>query len=203
MKKIPIINQRIKDKRKELKITQEDFTKIINKSIATVRRYDTGDIMPDNVIISICNKLNIDLNKLAQEQIKENDLLNTNYYDDFIKKLIKAYETALDLKAISNRINEKKLESIYSSLISNSDIYPILVKYRDNKYYVTNTKNDNTIDILTSQETSELLKELQEYFEFKIEKRRKEKLNRKNFNIVHELGHMILKNSEKKDDDKK
>ena len=198
MNKIPIINQIIKDKRKEKKITQAEFSKIINKSLGTVKRYDTGDIIPENTLILICDKLNIDLNKLAQEQIKENDLLNTNYYDDFIKKLIKAYETALDLKAISNKINEKKLENIYSSLISNSDIYPILVKYRDNKYYVTNTKNDDTIDILTSQETSELLKELQEYFEFKIEKRRKEKLNRKSFNIVHELGHETLKENDKK-----
>ncbi len=198
MNKIPIINQIIKDKRKEKKITQAEFSKIINKSLGTVKRYDTGDLIPENTLILICDKLNIDLNKLAQEQIKENDLLNTNYYDDFIKKLIKAYETALDLKAISNKINEKKLENIYSSLISNSDIYPILVKYRDNKYYVTNTKNDDTIDILTSQETSELLKELQEYFEFKIEKRRKEKLNRKSFNIVHELGHETLKENDKK-----
>ena len=41
---MPAINDIIKNKRKQLKITQEEFTKIINKSIATVRRYDTGDL---------------------------------------------------------------------------------------------------------------------------------------------------------------
>ena len=50
MNKIPIINQIIKDKRKEKKITQSEFSKIINKSLATVKRYDTGDIIPENTL---------------------------------------------------------------------------------------------------------------------------------------------------------
>lgn len=86
MKKIPIINQAIKDRRKELKITQEDFTKIINKSIATVRRYDTGDIIPENTLILICDKLGIYFYDLLIIQKTSNEKDNYTYYSDIIEK---------------------------------------------------------------------------------------------------------------------
>ena len=72
MKKIPVINQIIKDKRKEMKITQQDFTKLINKAISTIRRYDTGDIIPENTLILICDKLGLYIQDLLQEQKREN-----------------------------------------------------------------------------------------------------------------------------------
>ena len=46
MNKIPIINQIIKDKRKKLKLNQSDFSNLINKSLGTVKRYDTGGYYP-------------------------------------------------------------------------------------------------------------------------------------------------------------
>lgn len=89
MKKIPIINQIIKNKRKELKITQEDFTKIINKAISTVRRYDTGDIISENTLILICSALDLNIIDLVSAQEEENKHDNTNYYGELIEKYIK------------------------------------------------------------------------------------------------------------------
>lgn len=86
MKKIPIINQIIKDKRKELKITQEEFKNIINKGIATIKRYDTGDIIPENTLILICDKLTLSLPNLCLKQQEENKKDNTNFYSELIKK---------------------------------------------------------------------------------------------------------------------
>lgn len=100
MKKIPIINQIIKDKRKELKITQEEFKNIINKGIATIKRYDTGDIIPENTLILICDKLTLSLPNLCLKQQEENKKDNTNFYSELIKKY-----TELDFIAIYHEMD--------------------------------------------------------------------------------------------------
>lgn len=117
MDKIPVINQIIKDKRKELKITQEDFTKIINKGISTVRRYDTGDIIPENTLILICDKLNLNFYDLLKKQIEENRKFKIKNYD----KLILKYQHDLlffGLKEISARMTETEEERKNNARIS-------------------------------------------------------------------------------------
>lgn len=104
MEKIPVINQVIKDKRKELKITQEDFTKIINKGISTVRRYDTGDIIPENTLILICDKLNLNFYDLLKKQELENKRLQLKNYE----KLINKNEGKLLFYGLKEMIDEKK-----------------------------------------------------------------------------------------------
>ena len=104
MEKIPVINQVIKDKRKELKITQEDFTKIINKGISTVRRYDTGDIIPENTLILICDKLNLNFYDLLKKQELENKRLQLKNYE----KLINKNEGNLLFYGLKEMIDEKK-----------------------------------------------------------------------------------------------
>lgn len=128
MKKIPIINQIIKDKRKEMKITQQEFTNLINKAISTVRRYDTGDIIPENILILICDKLNLNFYELLKEQINENKKDQSQDYD----KLIKKYEQLLsfhELKKFVNETEEKHIDYLKKTF---SFLYPILY---DEFYY--------------------------------------------------------------------
>ena len=123
MNKIPVINQIIKDKRKELKITQEDFTKIINKGISTVRRYDTGDIIPENTLILICDKLNLNFYDLLEKQKKENNELKTRNYQRLIHKnhaklLFYDFKEALNKKTKQEREKRDKLILSFNQLYS-------------------------------------------------------------------------------------
>lgn len=198
---IPVINQIIKDKRKEKKITQEEFTKIINKSIATVRRYDTGDLISENTLILICNKLNLDLELLLEMQDKENEISGDKFYIDLINKSKTKADRENEISLNDLKINTiiSHLKPIYT-LLSNPDGI-IEVTFKNNKYYITEfpyeekrrkllnevihnqhfkklINREKTLDILTQEQAKNLIKDLQEYFEFKIEKIRKEKLNK-------------------------
>lgn len=198
---IPVINQIIKDKRKEKKITQEEFTKIINKSIATVRRYDTGDLISENTLILICNKLNLDLELLLEMQDKENEISGDKFYIDLINKSKTKADRENKISLNDLKINTiiSHLKPIYT-LLSNPDGI-IEVTFKNNKYYITEfpyeeerrkllnevihnqhfkklINREKTLDILTQEQAKNLIKDLQEYFEFKIEKIRKEKLKK-------------------------
>lgn len=215
MKKIPAINQFIKDKRKKLKITQEDFTKMINKSIATVRRYDTGDIIPENTLILICEKLEIWCMDLASLQEKENKKENTTFYSNFIKKNKLKVETKVNVEYpnhlgdkyipfLENKKNELdisfKLTRIYNFFYNDKII--IETSTDRNLFYITNTvsnhitgtEKNKILDVLTYEQAKKLVDDVKEYLEFKIEKIRR--LN--NFTVAHELGHEILKEDDKK-----
>lgn len=200
MKKIPIINQIIKDKRKEKKITQEEFTKIINKSIATVKRYDTGDIIPENTLILICKKLGLNLYELLKAQIYQNE----NEYDTFVDtpfeeggfyyELIKKIEYGESYENINEE--SKKIELLYSILYDSfyhdtdklfiekefktfiDSFQEITVK---NKYLTEkNIKKDVIVDILDVEEWNELLDEIKRYFNLLLIDIRKKKLYKNN-----------------------
>lgn len=188
-KKIPIINQIIKDKRKELKITQGEFTKIINKSIATVRRYDTGDIIPNETIFLICGKLMLDILELIRKQDLENKTLNTRYYEDFIKRAGWGF-LLYDKKQKKSEHGEIKhnLEKIFNMFFptyNNSII--IKEEYRDKSigikaemhiFKIIDSHENKVLFILNFEEATSLFKDMREYFEFKFERIKKERLQR-------------------------
>lgn len=212
---MPAINDIIKNKRKQLKITQEEFTKIINKSIATVRRYDTGDFIPDNTIILICDKLNIDIDFLIKEQNKQNELLKSFFYDDLINKfrnnkLEKKTTLSKQIKITSTTLGLNIIYTAFNQLLDVLDVPTVIETiFKNDRYYVIETlikkedvkafkelKNINKqniekvldiekllnyekiLDILTQEQADKLINDMQEYFEFKTEKLRKEKLNK-------------------------
>lgn len=153
MKKIPIINQIIKDKRKEMKITQQEFTNLINKAISTVRRYDTGDIIPENTLILICDILNLSISQLAIKQAEENDIVKTNYYQELINKYVIAETTEFldSTKLIEKKVYKEKNFSSKNEKIESIDLkyygdqleklYSIL--YND-MYTIANPENSTT-----------------------------------------------------------
>lgn len=146
MKKIPIINQIIKDKRKELKITQEDFTKIINKGIATVRRYDTGYIITENTLILISDKLNLDIFDLLEQQKKENQKNNTDFYSELIEKYF--YK---NIENIDNSLKNKKIEDLKYYGDKLGTLYSILY----NDFFITTDTEKTTINLYMTDENVE------------------------------------------------
>ena len=177
LKIMPVINQIIKDKRKELKITQEKFAIIINKSPTTVKRYDTGDLIPENTLILICEKLNLSIEKLIKIQESNNKFNETDFYIDLINKIKNSnihknflISEKIDIKSIVGR-----LEFIYKSFNYLSKDF-IKAEYKNNRFYIFN--NTEVLDILTLAQADKLINDMQEYFEFKTERLRKEKLNK-------------------------
>lgn len=70
-KDIPFINDFLKSIRKEKNITQEKFATMIFKSLATIKRYDTGDIIPESVLQRSCDILELDFLILLKGQEEE------------------------------------------------------------------------------------------------------------------------------------
>lgn len=170
LKIIPVINLIIKNKRKEIKVIQEEFAKIINKSATTVKRYDTGDIIPENTLILICEKLNLDIDFLIKEQEKQNKLSGKKFYDDLIQKNHKK----IIFKEL-DKMRKNKLLNIYSTFYDTD----IDIKFKNNKYYIFDLFSEEIIiDIFTQEQARDFINDMQEYFEFKTERLRKEKLNK-------------------------
>lgn len=208
MKKIPIINQAIKDRRKELKITQEDFTKIINKSIATVRRYDTGDIIPENTLILICDKLGIYFYDLLIIQKTSNEKDNYTYYSDIIEKAEKKEPQKINKDfVIVHSYIQTYLGKIYSILFDDfyfdefykstnfdiliSDNNKVIVKniYIDEK----NNKHEKVVDILEINEAENLITSTIKTFNENLFLIR----NKRKITTIHELAHKFLEENKK------
>lgn len=91
-KKLPVINEVFKEKRKNKGITQEKLASLIFKSLGTVKRYDTGDTIPEGVIIKLCEILNMDFISLLVLQETKNKLNQENFYENLITKYSKEVE---------------------------------------------------------------------------------------------------------------
>ena len=91
-KKLPVINEVFKEKRKNKGITQEKLASLIFKSLGTVKRYDTGDTIPEGVIIKLCEILNMDFISLLVLQETKNKLNQENFYENLITKYSKEIE---------------------------------------------------------------------------------------------------------------
>lgn len=91
-KKLPVINEIFKEKRKNKGITQEKLASLIFKSLGTVKRYDTGDTIPEGIIIKLCEILNMDFISLLALQETKNKLSQENFYENLITKYSKEVE---------------------------------------------------------------------------------------------------------------
>lgn len=195
MNKIPIINQIIKDKRKEIKLNQSDFAKLINKSKVTVARYDTGDIIPENTLILICDKLNLDMDTLLNMQGHQNEINDTEYYkillekkrEDFLKNIISNGIPLLE----GETLIADRIEELFRFFISPNTRKEYTCEYKNEKFYIKTPDCYDAFMILNSTQAHNLLNDLGKYFEFLLYNINQEKLN---FNMKHEKGHIISKN---------
>ena len=81
--------EKMKFYRKSRNMTLEDLGKIINKTKATVSKYEKGEIIPDSkTILEICNALNISISQLFTEKRTNS---NHIYKNPFPKEVIYMY----------------------------------------------------------------------------------------------------------------
>ena len=69
---IPYINEYLKRMRKAHGLTQEKTAQAIFKSVPSIKRYDTGDIIPESALHQLCDLLKIDFFDLLEGQDGEN-----------------------------------------------------------------------------------------------------------------------------------
>ena len=174
MNKIPIINQIIKDTRKELKLNQNDFAKLINKSAGTVKRYDTGDIIPQNTLILICDTLNLDYNDLIFRQFEENKRHGFDYYDNLISDPIQVSGNFVRTQSENEvELLKKKLNLLYNFSECELEGLPFYSEYKNKRFYIKSFSDNEVIQILNINEVHNLIDEMSDFLEY-----RKYKLNK-------------------------
>ena len=182
MKKIPIINQIIKDKKKELKINQIEFSEILQKSLTTIKRYDSGFPIPLDTLKIICDKLNLDILELLKKQLLENNFYKTKYYSELITKFDQIEETSEKLKDKNtlNPVKDKLMERLCDIFIfyyKNKKVIDFDIKFFNDKYYIKD-KNGKTLEVFTIMQATELIKHFEDFTTFFIFKCRQENLNK-------------------------
>ena len=139
-KKLPVINEVFKEKRKNKGITQEKLASLIFKSLGTVKRYDTGDTIPEGVIIKLCEILNMDFISLLVLQDTKNKLSQENFYENLITKYSKEienfnfeyYNLSSDLEFLAKNILELYKNLYDTSLLEKNKIK--IIKYPSYEY---------------------------------------------------------------------
>ena len=87
------LGQRLRSYRKAKHLTLKDLSTALNKSLATVGKYETGEIVPDlETIVSWCRYLNVDLGSLLPSTytLQDNNYI-TRYRNHFIDRLYLYY----------------------------------------------------------------------------------------------------------------
>ena len=128
--------------RKSKKMSINELSKRINKTPSTIYKYESNTIIPDfDVILSICNALEIDLNDLVYK--REVDLDTSSSYNPFsVDKLYmyyidtagKLYEMLLEIKSedgiMKVYFSVPSLDKVFlvGSIEANSEVAFILLK---------------------------------------------------------------------------
>jgi transcriptional regulator with XRE-family HTH domain len=182
MKKIPIINQIIKDKKKELKINQVEFAELLQKSLSTIKKYDSGFPIPLDTLIIISNKLGLDLVELVSSQLQENTINGTDYYTEIIKKDLHNKKDSLIGQQLQSEALEIRLQSLFEFYILTKEKPPIFdikghINFSDGKFFI---KDDNkqTVFMFTEKQVTELTEHIKDYIDYFIFKCQKENLNK-------------------------
>lgn len=174
MNKIPIINQIIKDTRKELKLNQSDFAKLINKSLPTIKKYDTGGIIPQNTLILICDILNLDYNDLIFRQFEENKRQGFDYYDNLMSDPIQVSGDFVRTQSENEvELLKKKLNLLYNFSECELEGLPFYSEYKNKRFYIKSFSGNEVIQILNINEVHNLIDEMSDFLEY-----RKYKLNK-------------------------
>lgn len=140
---IPFINKHLKLRRKGKGLTQEKTAELIFKSVPTIKRYDTGDIIPESVLRQFCDLLKIDFFLLLELQETENIKNSTSFYSELIEKyknvnvVISPKIEPIILKSVKNNYDIQKLES---ELIN-------YLKFKDDFLNIETTEENRKIKI--------------------------------------------------------
>lgn len=167
MNKIPLINQIIKDKKKELKINQSEFAKMLKKSLSTIKRYDSGSIIPLDTLIITCDILNLDITDLLKSQMIDNEFNKTKYYWDIIISYHDIIKTTTKSQQNNDDIqNYLSLILRFHLKMQGKKTDNFSIKISNNKYYIKD--GDKTLSTFTPKQATEFTNFITEYIEFFI-----------------------------------
>ena len=185
MKKIPIINQIIKDKKKELKINQIEFSEILQKSLSTIKKYDSGFPIPLDTLKIICDKLGLSIMDLIFKQSQENEKNNTSFYCEMLEKFSALSIDDYDkfFQSDSETFKKEILRHDLFKIIL--EFYPFKEKIKDgfdviyfnDKYFIKDFNGD-VLDAFTVTQATELINHFRDYMNYFIFKCQKENLNK-------------------------
>lgn len=110
---IPYINKILKGERRKKEITQQEFSKLISKSLPTIKRYDTGAIIPEEVLKKMCDVLNIEFLLLLKKQHLNNVKTSNKDYEILIKK----YHLDIEVKTEISKEQEKIIDRLHDEML--------------------------------------------------------------------------------------
>lgn len=159
------IGERIKIRRKELKLTQAELAKLIGKAPRTVQDYEADKV---NIPLNVIEKISIALN------IQPYDLMYGEDENPFNSIL----ELTNSLQKLPPTVQEKaqmEIKAVIDGLRANNIVYELnkSEKIQDTTISVT---IDNLTTTLNINDINELYKEINNYFDYAIKKKIKGKL---------------------------
>lgn len=212
MEKIPYINDFLKNLRKQKGITQEKFATMIFKSLPTIKRYDTGAIIPEETLRRSCEVLGINFFEMLK--LQEGEILDEFGSWDEINAHNKAlmFDTNLPFDKLEGYgVISPPYDDLlfkYSSNLKKINISEISVEMQENLKNYFNIGNENinskSTEIKNIYDIKNLENELINYLKFKdcflnidtTEEKQKEKI-KKIFSFIDFLYFQdIIKNND-------
>lgn len=192
--KIPYINDFLKNIRKKNGITQEKFATMIFKSLPTIKRYDTGSIIPEETLRRSCEVLG--LNFFEVLKLQEGEILDEFGTWDEIHAHNRAlmYDTYIPFDKLEGYgIIKPPYDDLlfkYNKDLKRINISEISVEMQENLKSYFGVNNENTIsksaEIRNHYNIKSLENELINYLKFKdsflnietTEEKQKEKIEK-------------------------
>lgn len=146
------IGKRIKDRRIELKLSQEKLGSALGVNKSTIQRYESQGVDPDKAMIlsSLADEL-----ETTVEWLKgESDERNTDEFKGLKRKVEKSLDTYLD--ALCNSFDGVIRDAVLSYLIESIDMSSLFNKYLAKALEkIDDATNDNAVaDVLNRYEIS-------------------------------------------------
>ena len=141
-------------------------------------RYDTGDIIPQNTLLLICEKLNLSYFQLLDQQSEENKKDNTEYYKTYMKNLAKTFsnDSLYEFKEMSKRL--ELLYNFYDDFLLDKNNHFYSCRYKDDKFYIKDNIEKNIVLVLTPSQAEKIIKNAKNYIKFLLFEVLEEKLNK-------------------------
>ncbi len=158
------IGKFIKEKRKDLGLTQEDLAKKLNVTNKSISKWENGKCMPDvSLIEPLCNELDITINDLLNGEVVD----KKDYEQKLELNLIESLKNNKEILEKKNKVIGGLLFSIIFSLIVIVSLFLIQIKdeINDNSYE-KNSYYKEVISCYNNQERiNNISKIIQKYYE--------------------------------------
>lgn len=159
------IGKRIKERRKELKLTQAKLAELIGKAPRTVQDYEADKV---NIPLNVIEKIAIALN------IQPYDLMYGKDENPF-NSIVELTNSLQKLPTTVQERAQMEIKAVINSLQANNIIYKLNKNEKIQDTTISVTMDDLTTT-LNIDDINELYKEINSYFEYAIKKKIKEKL---------------------------